>query len=111
LGERIARAKNVSIDEQDRPRRRVREQPGASLPWPVLMGGLFFLLWIMSRGGGRGGGGGIGGFLPGLILGSMMGRGSHGGYGGGGFGGYDSGDSFGGFGGGDSGGGGASSDW
>lgn len=109
LGERIARAKGVAISESLRPQRRVREAP-QEFPWPVVVGGLLFLLFLggMGRGGRRGGGGG---FIPGLILGHMLNRSMYGGYGGGGFGGYDSGDSFGGFGGGDSGGGGASSNW
>jgi uncharacterized protein len=113
LGDKIAAAKGVQVD-LGAPRPRRAPQPVSnSIPWPMIIGGLFLLLMIMGKGGRRGGGGGgLGSFLPGLILGSMMGgRSSHGGYGGGGFGGYDSGDTFGGFGGGDSGGGGASSNW
>lgn len=110
IGSRIAAAKGVSLDAP--LPRRIRRQTRDSIPWPMLLGGLFMLLWLM-RAGGRGsrGGGGLGGILPGLILGNMMGRSSWGGRGSGGFGGFDSGDGFGGFGGGDSGGGGASSDW
>jgi uncharacterized protein len=111
IGSRIAQAKGVSLDTT--LRRRIR-QPRVSIPWPLILGGIFLLLYVLR--GGIGGGGG--GFLPGLILGNMMGRGGRWeGGSGGGFGGYDSGgggDSgggFGGFGGGDSGGGGASSDW
>jgi uncharacterized protein len=114
LGQRIAAVKGVAIEETYRPRRRVRESERTTqIPWPMLLGGVFILFWLLgSLGGGRrGGGGGGGGLLAGMILGSVLNRSSHGGYGGGGFGGYDSGDSFGGFGGGDSGGGGASSDW
>jgi uncharacterized protein len=117
LGQVIAQANGVEVDMgPGRPMRRPSPQPVAdSIPWPMIIGGVFILLMLMGKGGGRGrhGGGGMGGLLPGLILGSMMGgRSSYGGgYGGGGFGGYDSGDTFGGFGGGDSGGGGASSDW
>ncbi|MEJ7605404.1 MAG: TPM domain-containing protein, partial [Bryobacteraceae bacterium] len=113
LGEKVASAKGVQIaapsPRQGMPSRAPPQ--GIDLPWPVLLGGLLLLFWIMTRGSGRGGRGGGGGFLPGLLLGNVLGRSSYGGHSGGGFGGYDSGDSFGGFGGGDSGGGGASSDW
>jgi uncharacterized protein len=111
IGSAIAQAKGVSLTAQ--MPRRIHRRAIDSIPWPMLLGGLFLLVWLM-RAGGRGsgyGGGGGGGFLPGLILGNMMGRSTWGGRGSGGFGGYDSGDGFGGFGGGDSGGGGASSDW
>lgn len=111
LGERIAKAKNVTIPAQYHPRQRAPEQP-ADFPWPMLLFALFMLLLFAGAGRRRRyGGGGSGGFLPGLILGSMMNRSPHSGYGRGGFGGYDSGDTFGGFGGGDSGGGGASGNW
>jgi uncharacterized protein len=110
LGSRIAQAKGVTLDDASyRPRNR-RRAP-MEIPWPVLIGGFFLLIWLL-RSGGRGGGGG---FIPGMILGNLLGGGGsrdRGGSGGGGFGGYDSGGGgFGGFGGGDSGGGGASSDW
>jgi uncharacterized protein len=111
IGARIAQAKGVEIASPGHaPRRR---QPLASLPWPLLIGGLFALFWVMGVAGrSRRYGHSSGGFLPGLILGSIAGNALGGsGHGRGGFGGYDSGDSFGGFGGGDSGGGGASSDW
>ncbi|MCU1274709.1 MAG: hypothetical protein JWO48_2140 [Bryobacterales bacterium] len=112
MGSTIAKARNVSLDSQlPRP---VRPSRRDSIPWPVLLGGLFLLIWLMRAGGRRGGGGGGGGFWTGLLLGNLM-RGGFGGRGGGGFGGFDSGGGggggFGGFGGGDSGGGGASSDW
>jgi uncharacterized protein len=103
IGNTIAQAKGVTINAQ--LPRRIHRSPGNSIPWPLVIGGIVLLLWLI-RGGGAGGG-----FLPGLILGNMMGRSTFGGRSGGGFGGYDSGDGFGGFGGGDSGGGGASSDW
>jgi uncharacterized protein len=110
LGQRIAQAKGVAIDTA--PRRRIRHEPGDSIPWPMLVGGVLLLLFLFAGrgGGGRPHGGGGGGLLTGLILGNMMGR-SWGGSSHGGFGGYDSGGGFGGFGGGDSGGGGASSNW
>jgi uncharacterized protein len=93
------------------PRRR-QASPADSIPWPVIFGGIFLLIWLLRAGGTRGYGGfGGGGFLPGVILGNTMGRSTWGSRSSGGFGGFDSGDSFGGFGGGDSGGGGASSDW
>ncbi len=107
IGSTIARAKNVSLDAQ--LPRRMRRPSGHSIPWPLLLLGIFFVFWLL-RAGGRGGGGG---FLTGMILGNLMGGRGFGG-GGGGFGGFDGGSSgggFGGFGGGDSGGGGASSDW
>lgn len=110
IGSTVAEAKHVTLTAP--LQRRYRPTPVSSIPWPVLFGGIFLVLWLMRGGGPRGySGGGGGGFLPGLILGSMMNRGSWGGRGSGGFGGFDSGDGFGGFGGGDSGGGGASSDW
>jgi uncharacterized protein len=115
IGETIARSKNVTINAEPLPRR-VRPTVSNSIPWPLILGGIFLLVWLLRSsgprgyGGGRGGGGG--GLLTALILGNMMGRSTWGSRGSGGFGGFDSGDGgFGGFGGGDSGGGGASSDW
>ncbi|MBI3281238.1 MAG: TPM domain-containing protein [Acidobacteria bacterium] len=110
LGQRIAQAKGVDLGGQPAPRRARRQGP--DIPWPLLIGGLLLLFWMLSFAG-RGGRGG-GGFLAGMLLGNLMNRGMYWGGGrssGGGFGGYDSGDSFGGFGGGDSGGGGASGSW
>ena len=109
IGSTIAEAKHVAI-ERHLPAR-VRPATGDSIPWPLILGGIFVLFWLMRARGPRGYGYRSSGFLPGLILGNMMSRGSWGSRGSGGFGGFDSGDSFGGFGGGDSGGGGASSDW
>ena len=119
LGSSIAQSKGVAIPGPVL-RRRVHRSTWDSIPWPLILFGIFILLGLLRRGGGRhsGGGGGGSGFWTGLILGQLLnsgGRGwSGGGRDGGGFGGYDSGGSgggFGGFGGGDSGGGGASSDW
>jgi uncharacterized protein len=107
IGTAVAKAKNVSLDAQ-LPRR--RRPTSTSIPWPVILGGIFLLFWLMRSGGRRGGGGG-GGLLTGLLLGNLMSRSGYSGRGGGGFGGFDWGGGFGGFGGGDSGGGGASSDW
>ncbi len=110
IGSAIAKAKNVEL--RARLPRRVRPGVSDSFPFPVLIGGLFLLLFLMRMGGqGRRGGGGGLGVLPWLILGNIMGGSMGGGRGGGGFGGFDSGGGFGGFGGGDSGGGGASSNW
>ncbi|MCU1234443.1 MAG: hypothetical protein JWP63_2410 [Candidatus Solibacter sp.] len=110
IGTTVAKSKNVSLTTQ--LPRSIHRTTSDSIPWPVIIGGVFLLIWLVRRGGPRGyGGGGGGGFLPGLILGNMMSRESWGGRGSGGFGGSDSGGGFGGFGGGDSGGGGASSDW
>jgi len=112
LGTTIANAKHVALNAT--LPRRIQHTTTDSIPWPIIVGGLFLLIWLMRSGGPRGYGGSRrgGGFLPGLILGNMMGRSTWGSRGSGGFGGYDSGDGgFGGFGGGDFGGGGASSDW
>jgi uncharacterized protein len=114
LGGGIAKAKNVSIDST-LPRRIPRTSKD-TFPWPMIVGGLILVAWLMRAGRPRGYSGQRGwrgnGFLPGLILGNMMGRSTWGSRGSGGFGGYDSSDGgFGGFGGGDFGGGGASSDW
>jgi uncharacterized protein len=112
IGETIAHAKNVSLTVT--LPRTIRPTTSNSIPWPMILGGIFIVFWLLRAvaGGPRGrggGGGGFGGLLTGLLLGSMMGGG--GGRGGGGFGGFDSGGGFGGFGGGDSGGGGASGGW
>ena len=110
IGTTVAKSKNVSLTAT--LPRQVRPTADDSIPWPLIVGGIFLLIFLSRMRGPRGyGGGGGGGFLPGVILGSTMGRDSWGGRGSGGFGGFDSGGGFGGFGGGDSGGGGASSDW
>ena len=116
VGSILAQNKGVTVPS-GLPRQRVREHPVHSLPWPLILGGIFLLL-LLFRGGGRGGyGGGSGGsFLTGMALGGLMNSGRrYGGGGGGGYGGFGGSDGggggFGGFGGGDSGGGGASSDW
>lgn len=76
---------------------------------------MFFLIAMISRGGGSGGGrggGGIGDFLGGMLLGSMLGGSGRGGGSWGSSSGWDSGGGgFGGFGGGSGGGGGASGNW
>jgi uncharacterized protein len=115
FGAKIAASKNVALPVDARVRTRTQVSRGHSLPWPIIIIGIFFILSLLGRigRGGGGGGGGFTGFLTGMFLGNMMGRGG-GGWGGGGFGGSSGGGSsggFGGFGGGDSGGGGASSDW
>jgi uncharacterized protein len=112
IGNTIAQAKHVTLTAASLPRR-YRPSASNSIPWPMIVGGIGLLLWLIRAGAPRGYGGfGGGGILPALILGNLMGRSTWGGRGGGGFGGSDSGDGgFGGFGGGDSGGGGASSDW
>jgi len=107
IGNAIAQAKHVTVTAS--LQRRYRPSASDSIPWPLIVGGIILLVWLLSAGGRRGGGSG-GGILTGMILGNLIG-GSWGGRGGGGFGGSDSGGGFGGFGGGDSGGGGASSDW
>jgi uncharacterized protein len=118
LGETIAKDQGVQIPppaSYQKPRRISRD----SLPWPLILFGLFIMFGFLSRlgrgsrgGGYRGGGGGD--FLTGMLLGALLNSGRHGGRDGGGFGGFDGGGGgggFGGFGGGSSGGGGASSGW
>ncbi len=106
IGSTIAQAKGVALNFGLQRRVRPASRP-ATIPFPFIIIGIVFLLFLISRGGG-------GGFWTGLILGNLLGRGGSG-WGGGGFGGYDSGGGggggFGGFGGGDSGGGGASGSW
>jgi uncharacterized protein len=125
MARQIAQGKNLPFTAdmpmpERRPGRRT-DSSGRGIPFPLIVLGIFFLLWLFGRGAGRGGRGGGGGrgFLWGLLLGNLLsggGRRNDGGSGwgsGGGFGGGDSGSGggFGGFGGGDFGGGGASSDW
>src|SRR5262249_22588384 len=96
IGSAIAQAKHVSINAP--LERHIRRSPSDSIPWPVLLGGLFLLLWLLRSGRPRGYSGGSGGFLPALILGSMMNRGSWGSRGSGGLGRGGFGGTFGGFG-------------
>src|SRR5581483_7671942 len=68
VGNAIAAAKHVTLTAP--LQRRIRRTPGDSIPWPVIFGGIFLLLWLVRSGGPRGyGGGGGGGLLPRLILG------------------------------------------
>ena len=107
LGTQIAQSKGVDLGGAEPERRVRRVERGPSIPFPLIVIGILFLLSLLSRGGGGSGTG----FLTGMILGNMMG-GRGGGWGGGGFGGGGGGGGgFGGFGGGDSGGGGASGGW
>ena len=111
IGEKIAASKGVSIGTPA-PRHQTRPRPEGLPIGPLVLAGIVFVLFLMSRArGGAGYGGGFSGFLTGMLIGNILGGGGPRSRGGGGFGGSDSGDSFGGFGGGDSGGGGASSDW
>jgi uncharacterized protein len=120
LGTTIAQSKGVKLPGVQLPAR-VPRSTTDSIPWPLILFGIFILLMILrgggSRRGGFGGGGGGSGFWTGMLLSALLNSGRSGGGGGrdgGGFGGFDSGGGgggFGGFGGGDSGGGGASSDW
>jgi uncharacterized protein len=106
MGRQIAQAKGVELGGAEPVRRARPVGRGPSIPFPLILIGIFILLSLLSRGGR----GGASGFLTGMILGNMMG--GRGGWGGGGFGGGSSGGGgFGGFGGGDSGGGGASGGW
>jgi uncharacterized protein len=105
MGNTIAQSKGVQLGGPEPLRTAGRAVRGSSIPFPLILLGIFALLWLLSRGGGSGTG-----FLTGMLLGNMMG-GRSGGWGGGGFGGDSGGGGFGGFGGGDSGGGGASGGW
>ncbi len=114
-GKGIAFSGQIPAAERRVPR---HERNGGGIPLPLLVVGIFILLWLLSMGARRGGGGN--GCLW-FLLGSMFGGGRGGwggsgwggsGWGGGGFGGGSGGGGgFGGFGGGDFGGGGASSNW
>jgi uncharacterized protein len=109
MGTTIAQSKGVELGGPEPLRGTGRVVRGPSIPFPLILLGLFFVLWLLGRGGKGGSGTGL---LTGMILGNMMG--GRGGWGGGGFGGYDGGGGgggFGGFGGGSSGGGGASGGW
>jgi uncharacterized protein len=117
MADQIAQGKGIAfsanLPQREQPARRVVEPHRNGIPGPLVILGIFLLLWLLSRGGRRGGGGG---FWSGLLLGNLLsggGRSRGGGWGdGGGFGGGSGGSGgFGGFGGGDFGGGGASSDW
>ncbi len=123
MANQIASGKGMPFSSDlapNRPERRERSRRSGGLPFPLIILGIFFLLWLFGRGGRRGGGGyrggGGGSFLTGMLLGNLLSGGRRGGgsdWGsGGGFGsGSGGGGGFGGFGGGDFGGGGASSNW
>jgi len=103
IGNTIAQAKKVTIDATAPPRR-YQPTTSDSIPWPMILGGIAVLFWLLRAVARRGYGG--------FIVGGGGFGGSDSSDGGGGFGGSGSSDGgFGGFGGGDSGGGGASSDW
>jgi uncharacterized protein len=120
LAQHIAEGKGIAFSFQG-----IQPRPGPSparrengIPVWLIILGIFFLFWIIGRGGRRGGGGGLGNFATGMLIGDVLSRSRRdrgwggGGDGGGGFGGgSDGGGGFGGFGGGDFGGGGASGDW
>jgi uncharacterized protein len=119
MADQIAQGKGISFASsapppQERPRDVTTGRRSGGFPFSLIVLGIFFLIWLLGRGGRRGGGGG--GFLTGMLLGNLLGGGGRyggGGWGdGGGFGGSSGGGGgFGGFGGGDAGGGGASSNW
>jgi uncharacterized protein len=117
LGQRVADAKGVTIDGQQRAR---RVSNGGGFPIGLIIAIVIALIFISKAGGRRGPPRSGGDILTGMILGELMRGGrrgggwSHGGFGGGsggGGGGWGGGGGFGGFGGGSSGGGGASGDW
>jgi uncharacterized protein len=121
MAAQIAQGKGVAFSEAGPPPG-VQPEPAPTswIPFPLMLLGIFFVFWLLSRVGRRGRGyGGVyrggGGFGSGVLIGGVprSGRGGWGGgWGGGGFGGGSSGGGgFGGFGGGGFGGGGASSKW
>jgi uncharacterized protein len=119
MAQQIAQGKGIAFSDDlpqaQQPPRSFGYPNRSHIPGPLLIFGIFFLIWLLSRAGRGGRGGGGGSFLTGMLLGNLLGgrRGSGGGWGsGGGFGGDSGGGGgFGGFGGGDFGGGGANSDW
>lgn len=123
MARQIAQAKGVAFqDDAPVPERRheVDDSGNHGFPGWLIVAGIFFVLWLLGRGGrrgGRGGGSGGSGIWTGLLLGNLLSGGMRGGgsrsdWGsGGGFGGGSGGGGFGGFGGGDFGGGGANSNW
>ncbi len=116
MAAQIAQGKGVafsdSVPQPEEPAPPVSVSRTRGIPGPLIIFGIFIVLWLLGRGARRGGGGGC---LTGFLLGNLLGGGPRwggGGWGGGGFGGGSGGGGgFGGFGGGDFGGGGASSDW
>jgi uncharacterized protein len=125
MASQIAQGKNLPFSGNlpaRAPERTGRSRGSGGFPFPLIIFGIFVLLWLFGRGGGRRGGGGryrggggAGDILTGMVIGNLLGGRRGGGSdwgGGGGFGGDSGGGGgFGGFGGGDFGGGGASSDW
>src|ERR1022692_3518760 len=78
IGATVAKAKNVTLTAQ--LPRRIHESPTDSIPWPMILGGIGVLVFLLRAGGPRGhSGGGGGGFLTGMLLGNIMSRGSWGG--------------------------------
>lgn len=121
IAQQIAQGKGIAFsDELPQAQTQTRPVPfrhRSGIPGPLLIFGIFLVIWLISRAG-RGGRGGGGGFWTGILLGNLLSGGRGWGSGGGGWGsgggfGGDSGGGggFGGFGGGDFGGGGANSDW
>lgn len=113
MATQIAQGKGITFTDTGQQAEREAHAPRhRGIPGPLIILGIFLLIWLLGRGGRRGGGGG---FWTGLLLGNLLGggRGGWGGWGGGGGfgGGSGGGGGFGGFGGGDFGGGGASSNW
>ncbi len=116
MAAQIAQGKGIAFSEAlpqpEESQRPAAYRSGRGIPVPLIILGIFVLLFLLGRGGRRGGGGG---FLLGMLLGNLLGGSRYGGGGwgnGGGFGGGSGGGGgFGGFGGGDFGGGGASSNW
>jgi uncharacterized protein len=119
MAAQIAQGKGVAFSEAEPPPGFQPEPaaPTGRIPFLLLLLGIFFLLWLLSRARRRGSNGGVyrggGVFGSGVLIGTGIGRGGWGGgWSGGGFGGGNwGGGGFGGFGGGGFGGGGASGRW
>src|SRR5579862_5260773 len=63
MGTTIAQSKGVQLDGPEPVRGTRQVGRGTSIPFPLILLGIFFLLWLLSRGGGSGTG-----FLTGMIL-------------------------------------------
>ncbi|MDQ6704548.1 MAG: TPM domain-containing protein, partial [Acidobacteriota bacterium] len=88
IGSTIAKAKGVTLTTSLPSQRTYQPRDSGGIPWPVILGGIVLLLFLMRAGSGRGGGG----FLTGMLLGNLLGGGGYRGGVGGGFGGFGGGD-------------------
>ena len=84
MAAQIAQGKGLPApDEAAAPERRRSAPRQRSIPFPLIIFGIFALLWLFGRGG-RGGRGGGRGFLTGMLMGSLLNSGRSRGWGGGG---------------------------